>query len=309
MTLNLLSLMIALGLAWWRPFAAHERMWPVLRHFNLWLERSLNAGGKRHGLLGWLVVVGSMTLLAWLGHELAGVFGRLFVLAWNVVVLYVLLGYFFRLEQHRQLASVMQIGDMTKAADSLAQQLQRDGRGWDENTVARLAIERLFIDAGHALFGVIFWFILGSAFGPAGAVLYVLSLRTAGDWHAEPENFRFALPAVTIARWLDGISIRLAAVSFAVVGDFEDALFCWRTQARNWGNMAQGILLSSAAGALGIRLGDPVQAGATVEYRPEIGIHDPVGVEDMRSADALIWRALALWLAVLLLVMLARWTT
>lgn len=309
MTLNLLSLVIALGLAWWRPFAAQERMWQVLRRFNLWLERTLNAGGKRHGLLGWLIVVGGMTLLAWLGHDLAGVLGRLFVLVWNVAVLYVLLGYFFLLEQHRQLADVMQVGDTTQAANRLALQLRRDSLGWDENTVARLAIERLFTEAGHSLFGVVFWFMLGSAFGPAGAVMYVFTLRVAADWHAEPDNFRFALPAVTIARWLDGISVRLSAVSFAIVGDFEDALFCWRTQARNWGNMAQGILLASAAGALGIRLGDPVPAGATVEYRPEIGIHEPVGVEDMRSADALIWRALALWLAVLLLVTLARWTT
>ncbi len=309
MTLSLLSLVLALGLAWWRPFAAQEKLWQGLKRVHLWLERSLNAGGKRHGLLAWVLVVGSAVVLAWLGHVLAGWLGRLFVLAWNVAVLYVLLGYFSLLQQHRQLASLMQMGDIKQSADQLAGQMKRNGAGWDENTVARLAIERLFLGAGQSLFGVALWFMLGSSFGPAGAVLYIFSWRAALDWHGEPENFRFALPAETIFRWLDGLSARMAAVSFAIVGDFEDALFCWRTQARSWGQLAQGIVLASAAGALGIKLGEPVPAGDTVEYRPEIGIHDPVGVEDMRSADALVWRALTLWLAVLMLLTLARWTT
>jgi membrane protein required for beta-lactamase induction len=33
---------------------------------------------------------------------------------------------------------------------------------------------------------------------------------------------------------IDWIPQRLTAFVFAVVGDFEDALFCWRSQAAQW---------------------------------------------------------------------------
>jgi len=47
----------------------------------------------------------------------------------------------------------------------------------------------------------------------------------------------------------------VAAAAFAVVGDFEDAIYCWRTQAREWLSPNEGVLLAAAAGALRGRLG------------------------------------------------------
>ena len=41
------------------------------------------------------------------------------------------------------------------------------------------------------------------------------------------------------------------------LGDFEDALYCWRTQAGQWPDRNAGIVLASGDGALGVRLGLP----------------------------------------------------
>jgi hypothetical protein len=57
---------------------------------------------------------------------------------------------------------------------------------------------------------------------------------------------------------IDWLPVRVTAASFAVVGDFEDAVHCWRTQAVRWPEAGSGILLASGAGALGVRLGMPV---------------------------------------------------
>jgi cobalamin biosynthesis protein CobD/CbiB len=105
---------------------------------------------------------------------------------------------------------------------------------------------------------------------------------------------------------LDWIPSRLTALSFAVVGDFEEAAICWRTQARAWpeayGGEASGVVLASGAGALGVQLGGAIPAfDGTLEARPEIGIGDAVEAEVLPSAVGLVWRALVLWLLLVFL--------
>jgi membrane protein required for beta-lactamase induction len=43
------------------------------------------------------------------------------------------------------------------------------------------------------------------------------------------------------------------------------------------------------------------------EYRPELGIGDTADVDILSSATGLVWRALLVWLAVLLLLTVAYW--
>jgi adenosylcobinamide-phosphate synthase len=90
------------------------------------------------------------------------------------------------------------------------------------------------------------------------------------------------------------------------VGNFEDAVYCWRTQARSWGTLAHGIILSSGAGAIGVRLGDPLHQDGSMEFRPEIGTGEEADADYMQSTVGLIWRALVLWLFLVLLVSVAH---
>ncbi|MBS0320506.1 MAG: CobD/CbiB family protein, partial [Proteobacteria bacterium] len=101
------------------------------------------------------------------------------------------------------------------------------------------------------------------------------------------------------------------ALSFAVVGDFEDAVACWRTQPAQWANeeggTTAGILLAAGGGALGVQLGGPLP-GPTGEreFRPEMGMGEIVEPELLPSAIGLVWRALVLWLGVILLATVAN---
>jgi cobalamin biosynthesis protein CobD/CbiB len=105
---------------------------------------------------------------------------------------------------------------------------------------------------------------------------------------------------------LDWIPARVTATAFAVVGDFEDAVYCWRTQAARWPDRLLGVVLAAGAGALGVRLGTPVPRGATLEDRPELGLGEEADAPFLDSTVGLIWRALVLWLAVLLALGVAR---
>ena len=72
-----------------------------------------------------------------------------------------------------------------------------------------------------------------------------------------------------------------------------------------WPDDGFGIVLSSGAGALGVRLGLPVLESGELADRAEIGMGDEADVDFMQSAVGLVWRALVLWLLLLLLLGLA----
>jgi cobalamin biosynthesis protein CobD/CbiB len=118
----------------------------------------------------------------------------------------------------------------------------------------------------------------------------------------------FGAPVRRLRDWLDWIPVRLTAATFAVVGDFEDAIYCWRTQSGQWPRLNDGILLASGAGALGVIIGGAI-TGPTgePEFRPEMGIGEPADSDVLPSAAGLVWRALLVWLAVLLVLTLAYW--
>ena len=175
--------------------------------------------------------------------------------------------------------------------------------------VARLAIERGLVDAYRQVFGVIFWFVILP--GPAGAVLYRAAALLAEEWGALPPGIEptpltqardeFGRPARMLLALLDWIPVRLTALSFAIVGDFEDAVACWRTQAHLWarqdGGLAIGVLLASGAGALGAQLGGPLPVlVGDPDVRAELGTGEPAGPDMLPSAVGLVWRALILWL-------------
>ncbi|MFY0080399.1 regulatory signaling modulator protein AmpE, partial [Acinetobacter baumannii] len=63
---------------------------------------------------------------------------------------------------------------------------------------------------------------------------------------------RFAAPAFY---WIDWIPARLTAAAFAVVGNFEDAIYAWRNFASRWDDEAAGIILAAGGGAMGVRFG------------------------------------------------------
>jgi cobalamin biosynthesis protein CobD/CbiB len=122
---------------------------------------------------------------------------------------------------------------------------------------------------------------------------------------------RFGAPARDLLWLLDWIPARLTALSFAVVGDFEDAVYCWRTQAREWANqdggVHAGIVLASGAGALGVTIGGPLAVlGGEPLQRPELGVGEAADVDVLPSAAGLVWRALVLWLLLMLLLTLAN---
>ena len=91
-----------------------------------------------------------------------------------------------------------------------------------------------------------------------------------------------------------GFRRALTALTFAVVGNFEDAVYCWRSQALAWSTRTQGVILAAGAGALGVRLGDTlhqygsaaVPAGAGHRQRCRRRRHGKHGAPHLALAGA-----------------------
>ena len=100
--------------------------------------------------------------------------------------------------------------------------------------------------------------------------------------------------------------MRITAASFAVVGDFEDAVYCWRTQARGWPEPEAGIVLAAGAGAMGVRLGMPVHEIDGMVPRVELGVGEPADGPFLDSTVGLLWRSLVIWVLVLMVLTVVR---
>jgi adenosylcobinamide-phosphate synthase len=317
--MSLLSILIALGLEQWRAFEWRASVERAFVRYARSIERKFNGGTVQHGIFATVLAIAPPVLLAAALYWVAAATHPLLGLLINVVVLYFLMG--FRRFSHAisAIVTALQEGNLTGARRALA--LWRGGSTLDltSQDVARLAIERGLVDAYRQVFAVLFWFVVLP--GPAGAVLYRAAALLAEEWRGpvagvEPSPLvqsrsEFGRPARVLLAVLDWLPVRLTALAFAVVGDFEDAVACWRTQAVRWadqeGGTAVGILLASGGGALGVQLGGmlPTLVGDP-DVRPDLGTGEPVEADILPSAVGLVWRALVLWLLLILLLTLAN---
>lgn len=305
--MSLLALIAALSLEQFRPCMPRGRWVAGLDAYLRFFHKHFNAGERQHGKIAWflalLPVLLSVSLLHYLLREIHPLLAWLF----NVAGLYLAMGFRPYSDRYGAIQAALRDGKLDEANRLLAAWWAASDLNAEE--IARLTLEQGLLAAQRRVFGVIVWFVLFSLLGlagAAGALLYRWAHRLDQTWHEQPGAYRFSEFARQAASAADWLPTRLSAISYAVVGNFEDTLYCWRSQAQHWADRDAGIVLASAAGSLGVRLGmDIRQDGALVE-RAELGLGDDADPELMQSAYGLVWRALAMWMIVLLLFSLAN---
>lgn len=309
----LLSIVITLLLEQIHPLAVERMVRAPVARLAGFLERRFNDGVHLHGAIAWGMGAALPALLLLIGQILAYRVTSMLWLMLAVGTLYLTMG--FRQFSHffTDIHGALRLGDLARA-----RQLLEAWRGYSGDTpssseIARLAIEEALLLAHRYVFAPLFWF---AVLGPAGAVLYRLTHLLNECWNRpvppgspDPGEFgRFARQAFAA---LDGLPVRITAATFAVVGNFEDAVDCWRNQAARWPDGGSGILLASGAGALGVMLGMPVHGGIRgpdgSADRPGLGLGEEADVDFMQSTIGLVWRSLVLVLAVLALIWISSW--
>jgi len=305
--MSLLSIVAALFLDQLRPLSRPTQFDLSFERYGDWLSRQFNAGLPINGVVGWLMAVLPWVILALVLHDALSVLNPLLGWAFAVAVLYASINFKAAIQDYTAIGDAVRAGELDQARELLARWRGEPVAPWSEAEISRSAIETMLLRAHRDLLGVIAWFVILPA--PMGAVLYKLCAILADRWgrRTDEEFGAFGYFASRVFWLLDWVPLRLTAIGFAVAGDLEDALQCWRTQANAWSDPESGVVLASGAGALGVRLGGPLASESGVNYRIELGTGDDPDINYMQSTIGLIWRTLVIWLIVLLLVTLARW--
>lgn len=295
-----------------------EQIWPLpyrrvvhepLLRLAWYLEGLFNAGERNNGLIAWLIAVGGLVLVS------GGVSLALFKLnpllawLWNVLVLYLTMGFRQFSHYYNDIQVALRMGDLSQARRLLSEWRGRPADELSSSEIARVSIEEALSASHRHVFGVLVCFVLLP--GPCGAVLYRAAAFLNDVWgrRTDPDAGHFGKFSQQAFAVIDWLPLRVTAASFAIVGNFEDAIYCWRTQADKWPDShlgrGIGIVLASGAGALGVRLGMPVVEAGEIADRAEMGTGDEADVDFMQSAVGLVWRAVLLWLLLLLLLSFA----
>jgi adenosylcobinamide-phosphate synthase len=189
-------------------------------------------------------------------------------------------------------------------------------------------VEHALLAAHRHVFGVFFWFIVCSAIGlgPAGAVLYRMAEFVSRYWGYRqrtldaPANDLLLQVSQRLFGLADAVPARLTAFGFAVVGNFEEAVNGWRRDAVLWQQPNEGIILSAAAGAVGVQLGGGAAPGVTPDRSKTFsgGLQGGIGGSQgstagvplqsghLQSVVGLVWRSVVLWMLLLALLTLAN---
>ena len=307
--MSLLSLVFALLLEQLRPLSSRQYLNAWLSVYIDFFQRHLNAGESKQGQIAVAFAIAIPLFLSLTLYWILAEQHPIFAWAFCVVVLYLTMG--FRQFSHyfTDIHKALRNGDLPLARNLLSSWRGEPCDELDTEEVVRITIEEALLATHRNVFAVVVWFVIFMflGLGPSGAILYRLARFLNAHWgkRRRAELGNFGLFAAQFYHWIEWLPMRLTASTFAIVGNFEDAIYCWRTQAAAWPDKEGGIVLASGAGALGVRLGMPVAQFDAAIDRPELGIGDEADIDFLQSAVGLVWRALVFWLIMLLLLSLA----
>ncbi len=233
---------------------AFEQIRP-LRHDNVvqtgygrladYLRHWFDAGQARHGVWAWMAAVVPLTLLTFALEWWLARFNGTVALLFSAAVLFVTVGLQSFMVFLNKINRLMNDDAVVLARDQLCQWSHTDCGELDAQGVSRVAIELGLLSSHRHVFGPVAWFLV---FGAAGALLYRLAAQLQALWcvRAVPDSAlsdEFAVFAQRAFAMIDWVPARLTAASFAVVGNFQDAVDSWRAQASTGPDAggAQGI--------------------------------------------------------------------
>ena len=304
---TLLAILLALLLDY--KFQEPRRYHPLVGFGNLaiWLEQQLNryrhgsqgdAAGKVRGVIAWCLAVLPLTVLAcWLMELLA--VNLWLELLLGGAVLYLGIGWQSLLSHARAIARPLQADDIQGAREAVGMIVSRDTSALEETEIATAATESVLENGADAIFAAIFWFCM---LGVPGVVLYRLSNTLDAMWGYKNRRYlQFGWCAARIDDVLNFIPARLTALSYCLAGKTMAAFKAWQRQRGNWKSPNAGLVMSSGAAAIGIKLGGGATYHGKWQERPVLGLDEdpaPQGA-DIEKACRLVNKAILIWYVVI----------
>ena len=252
------------------------------------VEKKFNKHTYVSGLLVWLLMALPCVVVA-------------FVIGGNVVVdsllIYLAIGR-KSLVQHAQAIMKPLLNNDTAAARIQLQKIvSRDVAHLDNTGIAKASVESVLENASDSTFAALFWYLVA---GAPGVVLYRVANTLDAMWGYRSERFtKFGYVSAKVDDILNYIPARLVAFSYALLGNYDKALSCWRSQAPLCDSPNAGPVMAAGAGALSISLGGSYRHANKPYQKPALGIGKAACAADIKRAITLMNNTLLLWLGVI----------
>lgn len=267
------------------------------------IEQRFNGGSRLHGIAAVLLALAPIVLGVMLARYLLDEIGFVVRFAFDVVVLYVCLDIFRLGNGARAVAEMLEAGDVREADAQLKDIAGKGATDLSEAGIAHATVEAVLKQTNSLIISPLFWFIL---LGPAGAVLQRLACILDKLWGHRYERFvEFGWAAARFDDVLQWIPARITALSYAIMGSFEEALHCWRRQMGIWSDINSGPLLASGFGAMHMQNCETSEEVADYDV-PMAGLSVVPDAGHVRGVIALVWRVMLFWLAIGVLMTVAH---
>lgn len=302
MTITLIIILFAIVLD--RLFPDRGRMRPFVWYED-WVrsvEQRFNAGTRGQGLAAVLVAVGPLVLGVFLARYILSRVSYSLVYVFDILVLYLCLDLYRLTRTAVAVSESLDSGDLLTAASHLETMICKTPSDITEPAIAQATVEAVLKQANTRVMAPLFWFIV---LGPVAVVLQRLAAMLDRLWgHRNPQYAEFGWAAARLNDLLGWVPARITALSYGIMGSFEDALHCWRRQAGMWSDINSGPLLASGFGAMHMSACDDSEDEDAPGLRTAGTVI--VNAADIRRVVALLWRVLLFWLAIAILMAGAR---
>ncbi len=289
-------------------FAEPKKLHPLVAFgtFASAIEQRFNTADSHRwqGLAALLIALLPILLLVWwLDRWLTNFSSVYWVFAG--FMLYLTLGWQSLLRHAGAVSKPLQLRRLDEARAAVAMLVSRDTADLDASQIAKAATESVLENGADAIFSALFWFLIA---GVPGVVAYRLTNTLDAMWGYKNARFvKFGWAAARLDDVLNFVPARLTALSYALMGDVQGALKCWRQQASEWKSPNAGPVMAAGAGALHVALGGTARYHGQLEYRPALGPEmnatshsTQPSAATITQACSLVNRAIGLWLLVLM---------
>lgn len=245
------------------------------------------------GLLAlWLLLLPFFLIGLWLQHfNAAPVF--------TAILLYIAIGRSSLVEHAEDVLNALLADDITKARRQVSYIVSRDTATINEQDIVNATIETVLENGNDAIFAAIFWAIIA---GPTGVMIYRLINTLDAMWgYKNSRYFHFGWAAARLDDVMNFVPARLTALAYALAGNTKKAIHCWQEQGATWKSPNAGPVMAAGSGSLGIQLGGSASYHGQAQHRPPLGSGQTAQPADIQRSLKLIDRALAIWVAFLLL--------
>src|SRR4030067_1283766 len=258
------------------------------------IEERFNGGKRTHGVGALVLAPLPIAAGVMLIHYILGEIGWVLRFAFDMVVLYLCVDVHRLGRTASAISNALESGELGEADESLRELTGKGASARNEANITRAAVEGVLKQGNSLIVSPVFWFIV---LGPVGAVLQRLSCILDSLWGHRYERFaEFGWAAARFDDLMGWIPARITALSYALMGSFEDALHCWRRRVGVWSDINSRPLLASGFGAMHLQVCETAEEGEYDERSPDLAIVTDASY--VNRAVALAWRVMLLWLGV-----------